>query len=128
MDVDLILEAIFEEYKAKSIKAGRERRVVEQQLELVREQVEASVKDATDDFIGRPNNDATRVALRSIINQNLNQFLDTDITIDSIDQDGDKIDINMTYRPKDSASGVSVQGGITALSGNPAQGIIALQL
>lgn len=128
MDVDLILEGIFEEYKVKAIWEGQQRKVVEERLEVVREEMEQVIKDATDDFIGRPNNDVTRVALRDIINQHLNQFLDTDIKIESIDQDREKIEVNLSYRPKIDVSGISVRGGVTALSGNPAQDIISLQL
>jgi hypothetical protein len=128
MDVDLILEAIFGEYKTKAIKAGKDRKVVEDHLELVREQVEASLRDATDDFIGRPINDATRAAMRDVINQQLNQFLDTEITLDSITDDRDSINIEMTYRPRDSSSGVLVQGSVTATSVNPAHDIISHSL
>lgn len=128
MDIDLILEGIFEEYKTKAIREGRSRKLVEERLQVVREQMEATIKDATDDFIGRPNNDATRVALRQILNQELNKFLDTEITIDSIQADREMIEVNMTYRPKTSLETIEVTTAITALSGNPGQDIIPLQL
>lgn len=128
IDTRIFLDTIFEEYKARDIKEGHQRKVVEDRLEIVRDEMEQAIKDATDDFIGRPNNDATRVALRDIINQHLNQFLDTDVQIESIEQDREKIEVNLSYRQKIDVSGISVRGGVTALSGNPAQDIISLQL
>ena len=128
MDVDLILEAIFGEYRTKAIKEGKERIEVEKHLVCIRDQVEQSIKDATDDFIGRPNNDATRSALRDVINRSLNQFLDTDIKIDSIAYNDTAIDINMSYKPKDPASGIVMQGGVVAMSINPVYEIISRSL
>lgn len=127
MDVDLILEAIFEEYKANAIMEGQQRKVVEARLDVVRTKMEEKLKEVTDDFIGRPNNERTGAELRSSINQYLNQFLDTDIEIESINQNAESIDVELNYRPKINVSGISMRSGVTTLSGN-AQDIITLQL
>lgn len=126
MDVDLILDTIFETYKAKAIQEGQHRKVVEARLDEVRNKMEERIKQVTDDFIGRPNNDRVVEELRHVINQNLNQFLDTDIEIESISQNVDSIDVELNYRPKIDVSGISTHGGVTTIVG-PAS-IIPLQL
>ena len=128
MDIDLILESIFNEYKVKAIAQGKERKVVEEHLELVREQVELKIKETTDEFIGHPANESTALNMRLAIIQELNQFLDTEITVDSIELNRDRIDVNMTYRPKVSTSGIVVQGSVTTLAVNPVPNIISQTL
>ena len=106
MDIDTLLEGIFHEYREKCIKEGKLVQEVETRLEMIREKAEEALKDATDDFIGRPNNDITRVAIRETVYRtlsqfhDLNQFLDTDITVDNVVSDGSNITLDITYRPK----------------------------
>jgi ribosome-associated toxin RatA of RatAB toxin-antitoxin module len=126
MDVDLILDTIFETYKLKAIQEGQQRKIVEARLDSVRVEMEEKLKEITDDFIGRPNNNRTVEELRHIINQNLNQFLDTEVEIESISQDADSINIDLNYRQKINVSGISIHGGVSTIGGHAS--IIPLQL
>ncbi len=130
MDVDLILDTIFEEYKAKAIKSEHERHKVEERLQLVQEQVESSIRDSMEDLIGRPNNEATLRAMRDIVNQQLNKFLDTDINLDTIEVRDSEVTVNMTYKPKIvlSSGVVQRQGSVVASAMNPAEDIITHSL
>lgn len=131
MDIDTILENLFEDYKTKAILEGQTRKIVEDRLETVREEAETRMRETLEDFIGRPNNIETLVELRNAVNQDLNRFLDTDIVIDSIEQDINHIDINMTYTPKIcnyKSEKISVHGGVTVLTDDPVQDLISLQL
>ena len=130
MDVDLILDTIFEEYKAKAIKSEHERKIVEERLEAVQEQVEAAIRDSMEDFIGRPNNESTVRAMRNIVNQHLNKFLDTDINLDAIEVRDSEVTVNMTYKPKMILSSgiIQRQGSVVASAMNPAEDIITHSL
>lgn len=130
MDVDLILDTIFEEYKAKAIKSEHERHEVEERLQSVQEQVESSIRDSMEDLIGRPNNEATLSAMRDIVNQQLNRFLDTDINLDTIEVRDSEVTVNMTYKPKIvlSSGVVQRQGSVVASAMNPAEDIITHSL
>jgi hypothetical protein len=131
MDIDTLLENLFEEYKTKAILEGKNRKLVEEKLELVREEAESRMRETLEEFVGRPNNITTLVELRNAVNQDLNQFLDTDIVIDSIEQDINHIDINMTYTPKKcsyTSEKISVHSGVTILTDDPVQELISFQL
>lgn len=127
MDIDLILESIFETYKAKCIEAGRNEIVVEKHLDEVRDEVEARVRDSLDRFIGSPVNAQTLYTVRSVLNQHLNQFLDTDVKIDDVTSDGSTITVNMSYRPKYPMNILKL-GSVSASAGNPAQDVISHSL
>ena len=106
MDIETLLDGIFGEYTEKCIKEGKLTQEIQTRLELVREQAETALKDATDDFIGRPNTDATRMAMRDAVYRtlsqfhDLDQFLDTDIRVDNITSDGSNITMDISYSPK----------------------------
>jgi hypothetical protein len=128
MDIETLLNIIFEEYKTKAIKEEKELKKVEARLKVVKDEMEMIVKSKTDDFIGQPNNEMTRLLLLDTINQNLNQFLDTDIRVESIEQDVEHINVNLSYRPKDTVSKIIMCDKITTFSDNPTQDIMSLQL
>lgn len=128
MDIETLSNIIFEEYKTKAIKEEKELKKVEARLKVVKDEMEMIVKSKTDDFIGQPNNEMTRLLLLDTINQNLNQFLDTDIRVESIEQDVEHINVNLSYRPKDTVSKIIMCDKITTFSDNPTQDIMSLQL
>ncbi|HLD91500.1 MAG TPA: hypothetical protein VI911_10930 [Patescibacteria group bacterium] len=100
MDIDLILESIFGEYKRQSIALGRDRAKVEERLENIRKEFEGNIRSSLDDFVGMPNNETTIELIRRNLNDNINQFLDTNITLDDIQMDRDTITIQMGIAPK----------------------------
>lgn len=127
MDVETLLDSIFEDYKDKAILKGRETVEVEKRLNIIRGEVEEKIRLATDDFVGRPANDSTAANMRLAIIRELNKFLDTDITVDSIQLESDTVSIGMSYRPK-YLSEVVVHGSVTAIGADPVQHIISHSL
>lgn len=124
MDIDILLDAIFDEYRKKYIRDGENEAIIENKLKQVRDQVEDSIREATSNFYGMPINDRTRSELREAINNNIRQYLDTDIRIESIEDRESEMTINMTYRPL-TFSNVVLEGNVIASSINPLDTIIS---